>query len=123
MGLFLPRFNLRRQPFESRGPAHPDDVEQLEDLRQQGSKLDLPHPVRAFLVFDSEDDGRQAGERLGKEGYQCSLRAAQDGSWVLTAVIRLVPTGGALTRLREQAEEAASDNDGSYRGWNAPVVY
>ena len=42
---------------------------------------------------------------------------------MVTSVRQLVPTPGAITRLREQMEEMASTLDGSYRGWDAPLVY
>lgn len=122
-GLFLPRLRIRRAPLESRNPPHPEDLERLEELREQGSKLHLPHPVRAFVAIETEEAARQVGERLQKDGYQCTLRAAQDGSWVVTAIISMVPTKGALTRLREEAGRVASEYGGSYAGWDAPVVY
>ena len=34
-----------------------------------------------------------------------------------------VPTPGAITRLREQLESVSAEQGGSYRGWDAPVVY
>ena len=114
---------LRKQPLESLSPPLEDDLRRLGDLREMGSRLDLPHPVRAFVAFPSEARAREAGEQLGKEGFSCQLRAAGDGSWVVTSVTQLVPTPGAITRLREQMEAMASTLDGSYRGWDAPLVY
>lgn len=122
MGLFLPRIN-RRQPRESANPPNQEDLERLEELRQQGSRLNLPHPVRGFLVFETESSARQAADLLGKEGFSCTVRSAQDGSWVLTAITNMVPTPGALTKLREQFEALTAAHNGSYRGWDAPIVY
>src|SRR5215472_3003200 len=122
LGMFVPRINWRK-PFDSLSPPQEDDLDRLAELREQGSRLNLPHPVRGFVVFDEEPAARQAGELLHKEGYRCTVRAAADGTWVITAVINVVPTPGAITRLREQFEAVASANGGTYRGWDAPVVY
>jgi len=121
-GLFLPRIN-RKQPRESRNPPNREDLDRLEELREQGSRLKLPHPVRAHLVFDSETSARRAGDVLSKEGFSCTVRSAPDGSWVLTAIVQVVPTPGALTKLREQFEAVTAAYGGSYRGWDAPIVY
>jgi hypothetical protein len=124
LGMFVPRIMLRRRPvLESLNSPNEDDVDRLAELREMGSVMYLPHPVRAFLVFETEASARQGSEHLGKEGYRCTVRAGQDGTWVVTAVTRIVPTPGAITRLREQLEAVASMHDGSYRGWDAPAVY
>jgi hypothetical protein len=123
LGFFVPRFQLRKQPPESLSPPHEDDVERLRELREMGSKLNLPHPVRAFLALPSEARAREAGEQLGREGFSCQLRALADGSWVVTSVLQIVPTPGAITHLREQMETVAERLEGSFRGWDAPPVY
>jgi hypothetical protein len=123
LGMFVPRVRLRKPVLESLNPPREEDTARLAELREQGSRLNLPHPVRGFLVFDAEAPARQAGELLHKEGYRCTVRAAQDGTWVITAVIHVVPTTGSITRLREQFEAVASAHAGTYRGWDAPVVY
>lgn len=125
LGFFLPRFSIRKRPLESLSPPRPEDLEHLADLLEMGSRLDLPHPVRTFLVFPSESRARQAAEQLSREGFSCQLRAALDGTggWVLTAVVQLIPTPGSITRLREQMDAVGSPLDGVYRGWDAPVVY
>jgi hypothetical protein len=123
LGWFLPRIQLRRQPAESLAPPQPEDLERLAELRELGSRLELPHPVRTFLVFRTETGARDAGEELRKEGFRCQLRAHPDGTWLLTSVLQVVPTPGAITRLREQMEALGSSMEGTYHGWDAPVVY
>lgn len=123
LGMFVPRINFRKPPTESLSAPEQEDLERLDELREQGSRLDLPHPVRGFLVFEGEETARRAAEHLGREGFKCSVRAAQDGSWVTTAITRIVPTPGALTKLREQLDAVTAENGGSYRGWDAPVIY
>ncbi len=122
-GMFLPRINFRKPSLESLNEPNEADLERLDQLREQGSRLSLPHPVRGFLVFDSEQVARQSAEELQKQGFRCTIRASQDGSWVTTAIIQVVPTPGAITKLREQFEAFTSANGGSYRGWDAPIVY
>jgi Regulator of ribonuclease activity B len=123
LGMFVPRINWRKPSLESLNAPENEDLERLAELREQGSRLNLPHPVRGFLVFEGETAARQAAEMLGKEGFGCTVRAGQDGSWVTTAVMHVVPTPGAITKLREQFEAVTSANGGTYRGWDAPVVY
>jgi Regulator of ribonuclease activity B len=123
LGFFLPRFGTRKPLLESLSPPAQADLERLDELREMGSRLALPHPVRAYLAFPTEAVARGAREQLQKEGFNCQLRASADGSWVVTAILQLVPTPGAITRLREQLEEVASAMSGSYRGWDAPLVY
>ena len=122
LGMFVPRIS-RKAPTESLNEPAEDDLDRLAELREQGSRLDLPHPVRGFLVFGVETSARRAAEQLQKEGYRCTVRAAADGSWVITAIIQVVPTAGAITKLREQFEVVGRDHEGTYRGWDAPVVY
>jgi hypothetical protein len=123
LGFFVPRVGWRRQPAESLSPPHADDLERLHWLRDQGSRLRLPHPVRAFLVFDAEGAARAVVELLAEEGFGCTVRAAPGGAWVVTAVTRVVPTPGALTKLRERCEAMSALHGGTYRGWDAPAVY
>jgi len=121
--MFVPRIRVRRPSLESLSPPNEDDVARLAELREMGSRLELPHPVRAFVLFETEARARQASDLLGREGFRCTVRAAQDGAWLVTAVTRLVPTPGSITRLREQVESICSAHDGTYRGWDAPVIY
>ncbi len=120
--MFVPRI-ARRQPRESLNPPHEQDLERIQELREQGSRMTLPHPVRAYLAFDTEKPAREAGGLLGKDGFSCTVRSSPDGSWVLTAIVQVVPTAGAITRLRERFEAITRSLGGSYRGWDAPVVY
>jgi hypothetical protein len=123
LGMFVPRINFRKPSPESLNEPDEADLERLDELREQGSRLHLPHPVRGFLVFEAEAPARQAAEQLRKEGYRCTVRAGQDGSWTTTAITQVVPTPGAITKLREQFEKIGATHQGSYRGWDAPVVY
>jgi hypothetical protein len=123
LGFFLPRFKLRKQPPESLSPPREDDLERLDELRDMGSRLNLPHPVRTFVALPSEPRAREAAEQLEKQGFSCQLRALANGSWVVTAVVQIIPTPGAITHLREQMEVMALTLEGSFDGWDAPPVY
>lgn len=123
LGFFLPRVRFRRQPPESLAPPLQEDMERLAELRELGSRLELPHPVRAHLTLPNEARARAAEEHLSKEGFSCQVRAAADGSWVLTSITQIVPTPGAITHLREQMEAFAGTLDGRFRGWDAPPVF
>lgn len=123
LGLFLPRVALRRPPPLDLDPPNGDDVERIEELRALGSKLKLPHPVRAFLCFATEASARQAAGRLHREGFTCQLRNEDSARWRVTAVTRLVPSLPLMTRMRKQLESVAADLEGTYEGWDAPAVY
>ncbi len=123
LGYFVPRLAHRKPLFESLAPPDEGDLEQLEGLRREGSKLRLPHPVRAFLEFPNEHSARLAMEMLQKEGYQVQLRMQDADVWVVTAVTSLVPTIGTITRLREVLGGIANAFDGTYAGWAAPPIF
>jgi hypothetical protein len=121
--MFVPRINFRKPSLESLNEPDEADLERLAELREQGSRLHLPHPVRCYLTFASEQSARQAADQLRKEGFRCAIRAAADGGWTTTAITQMVPTSGAITKLREQLEAIGSTHEGTYLGWDAPVVY
>jgi Regulator of ribonuclease activity B len=122
-GWFVPRSLLRRrEPALSLTPPAEDDVAKLDALREAGSKLRLPHPVRCFLLFESEADARATMGLLEKEGTRAQIRAEPDGRWTLTVVEMLVPSPGAITRLRETLTAAAEGQGGRFLDWSAPVV-
>ena len=124
LGLIVPRPLLRRRRLPRRSLRDPDpaDLERLQELRAQGSRLDLKQPVRAYLHLPDEAGARAAGEGLTKEGYRCALRTAAEGGWVVTAISELVPSEAAITTLREDLEKMAHDLGGTYWGWDAPIV-
>lgn len=122
--MFVPRILTRRgKPPASLNPPAEADLEKLRALREGGSKMDLPHPLRCFLDFPGEAEARSAMERLEKEAMQSQLRAEPDGRWTVTVVERIVPSPGAVTRLRETLTEAAESVGGRFRDWTAPLVY
>ena len=121
-GWFLPR-TRRREPLESLSPPDPDDVARLEDLRAAGSRLELPHPVRCFLVFDSEAAARAFLESLDREAIRGQLRAEAEGGWTAIVVQTVVPTPGAITKVRETLTALAEVHEGRFLAWTAPPVY
>lgn len=122
LGFFVPRLGTRKPALESLAEPASPDLERLAELRELGSDLRLPHPLRAYLVFAAEPPARQAGDVLAREGYACQVRTQPDGRWTLTAITTLLLTPGTVTRLREQMEAVAAELDGWYRGWDAAVV-
>ena len=124
LGMVIPRALLRRRkpPRFSLADPHPDDVERLAELAEQGSRLKLPHPVRAYLAFEDEAAARQAATALGKEGYHCTVRAEQEERRTLTAIIEMVPSQGGVTFVREELEKLGAELNGRYLGWDAPIV-
>lgn len=121
--MFLPRVGRRVEPFESLAPPDGADLERLEELRAAGSKLELPHPVRAFVSFAAESDARAAMEAIEQHGFRTRLHAEADGSWTVTAIYTLVPTPGGITKIRELLASASELHGGRYLGWQAPPIY
>lgn len=122
--MFVPRILTRRgKPAASLNPPAEADLDKLRDLREAGSRMDLPHPLRCFLDFAAETEARSAMERLEKEAMHSQLRAEPDGRWTVTVVERIVPSPGAVTRLRETLTEVAESVGGRFRDWTAPLVY
>ena len=123
MGWFVPRFGRRTLPPESLAPPVDDDLALLDELRAEGSKLHLPHPVRVFVRFDTETDARGAMELMDKDGYRSFLRTDAEGRWTVTAIQSMIPTPGAITKMRESLTALAGTLGGEYLGWQAPPVY
>jgi hypothetical protein len=124
LGLIVPRHLLRRRRLPRRSLRDPDpaDLERLQELREQGSRLDLKQPVRAYLRFEDEAAARAAGQALAKEGYRCALRSAAEQGWVVTAITEMVPAERAIAALRDELERVARELGGTYAGWDAPIV-
>jgi hypothetical protein len=123
LGWFVPRFGRRTLPPESLAPPIDDDLSLLAELRAEGSKLHLAHPVRAFVRFEAEADARSAMEMLDKDGYRTHLRSDAEGRWTVTAIQSMIPTPGAITKMRENLTALAKNMGGEYLGWQAPPVY
>ena len=123
-GWFIPRaLTRRREPALSLAPPAEEDLEKIRELEAAGSRMKLPHPVRCFLLFDGEPEARAVMGLLEKEGTRSQLRAEADGRWTLTVVEMIVPSPGAITRLREMLTAAAEGQGGRFLDWTAPVVY
>lgn len=120
---FIPGRSAKKGPIDSLADPLQDDLDRLEELKQGGSKLNLPHPIRNFLLMPTEKSARESMDKLAEEGYTCQLRASSDGRWQVIAVIQMVPRAGVVTRMREQLSEVAGTLDGDYAGWDAPLVY
>ena len=123
-GWFLPRGLTQRKPkIPTLTPPAEEDLEKLRALRAAGSKMDLPHPVRCFLLFDSEEGARAAADMLQRENTPSTVRARPDGRWTLTVVQHVVPEPRAITKIRETLTAAAEAQDGRFLEWTAPLVY
>ena len=122
--LVIPRALLKRRkpPRVSLAEPSAEDLEQIEELRIQGSRLKVPHPIRVFVRFQDEKAARAAADFFAKEGFRSTLRADAAESWTLIGVISLVPDPKVITWLREQMGSWTRDLDGTYLGWDAPIV-
>lgn len=122
--LVIPRGLLkrRRPPRVSLSDPTPEDLEQIEELRIQGSRLKIPHPVRVFVRFEDEKSAREAMDFFAKEGFRCSIRADAADCWMVIGIITLVPDPKVITWLREQMDSWNKEVGGTYLGWDAPIV-
>jgi hypothetical protein len=120
---FLPRRLGPQLPAESLKEPLPIDTQRIDDLRAAGSRMKVPHPIRNHLYFSSEKDARAAMDSLMAEGYSLQVRAEEEERWRVTGVIRLVPTPGSITHMRERLETVCSSLGGEYAGWESPLVH
>ncbi|MBO0703205.1 MAG: ribonuclease E inhibitor RraB [Candidatus Dormibacteraeota bacterium] len=122
--LVIPRSLLkrRRPPRVSFADPSPEDLEQIEELRVQGSRLKVPHPIRVFVRFKDEKSARAGMEFFAKEGFRCTVRADAADRWTVVGIIALVPDPRVITWLREQMGTWTGELDGTYLGWEAPIV-
>lgn len=124
LGMIVPRTLLqkRKPPRISLATPDPEDLERIEELKQRGSRMRVPHPVRSFLTCPSEKAANDASQALQQEGHRCRLRAEQDGTWTVIAVMPIVPNRVAITYLREEMTRAGRSVGGSYLGWESSAV-
>ncbi|HEX4216082.1 MAG TPA: ribonuclease E inhibitor RraB [Candidatus Dormibacteraeota bacterium] len=124
LGMIVPRALLqkRKPPRISLATPDPEDAERIEELKQRGSRMRLPHPVRSFLSCPNEKAANEASDALRQEGHRCRLRAEQDGSWTVIAIMHMVPNKGAITYLREEMTRTGRSVGGSYLGWESSTV-
>lgn len=122
--LVIPRALLKRRkpPRVSLAEPTEEDLDRIQELRLQGSRLKIPHPVRAFVRFEDEKGAREAMEFFAREGFRCTLRTDAADSWIVVGVINLVPDPKVITWLREQMGSWTKDLSGTYLGWDAPIV-
>lgn len=122
--LVIPRALLKRRkpPKVSLSEPSEEDLERIAELRAQGSRLKVPHPVRAFVSFENEKSAREAMDFLAKEGFRCTLRADAADRWTVIGIINLVPDPRVITWLREQMGSWTKELNGTYLGWDAPIV-
>lgn len=122
--LVVPRSLLkkRKPPRVSLADPTPEDLEQIEELRIQGSRLKVPHPVRAFVRFKDEKSARDAMDFFAREGFRCSVQADAADCWTVIGIITLVPDPKVITWLREQMGSWNKEVGGTYLGWDAPIV-
>lgn len=122
--LVIPRALLKRRkpPRVSLAEPSEEDLARIEELRIQGSRLKIPHPVRAFIRFPDEKRAREGMEFFAKEGFNCTLRTDAADAWTVIGIINLVPDPKVITWLREQMETWNKDLSGTYLGWDAPIV-
>lgn len=123
-GWFLPRSLTQRKPrLTSLTPPAEEDLAKLRALRDAGSKMNLPHPVRCFLIFESEEGARAVADMLQRENTQAAVRSEPSGRWTLTVVQHVVPDPAVITKVREALTAAAAAQDGRFVDWTAPLVH
>ena len=110
MGIFGPR--------PSRG-----DQQVLDQLREVGSNLSLPHSIEHFLYFPEEAAAREVASALAAEGYRAEARPGADGKdWLVLASHTVVPSPRQVATNTLRMEKLAASFGGEYDGWGAGVV-
>jgi len=97
------------------------DEDALNELKQV-SDVTMPHVIKQFLYFPSEQAAKRFGMALRNQGFDVndSLGAIY-GSWAVVATSEFVPSLDKISELRTRLGSIASELGGEYDGWEAEV--
>jgi len=101
------------------------DAGVIAQLRKLGSDLSKPHPVEFFLYFPTEVGANRVADKLATQGFTSTVKPAASGSslpWHTFATLQIVPTIGAMAKLRAELSELSASEGGEYDGWGTPLV-
>ena len=99
------------------------DAKVLNQLKQAGSDLTKPHPVRFYLYFPDRKNAAEAGRILEEKGYVTVVRKGADEiSWLCRATISIPPAIETIKEITKELIKLSSDLEGEYDGWEAPII-
>jgi hypothetical protein len=99
------------------------DAKVVEGLRNAGSKLDLPHPVRHYVYVPNRSAAEDAGASLRKAGFEVEVSpAAMGDDWLILASHRVMLSEAEIASFRTRFEALAVELAGEYDGWEAAIT-
>lgn len=117
---FLARFDqktqaLLRKQVEAKPSADQWGVDQLKQL---GDDLSLPHALEFQLSFSTQTNAEQATAGLRARGFGVAVRSdTQNGEWLCIATKTMIPDLAALQAIHTDLAAVAASFGGRYEGW------
>lgn len=97
------------------------DEDALTELMQV-SDVTLPHVIKHFLYFPSDETAKMAGASLRERGFDVNDGLGTIcGSWAVLAMSMVVPSLNNICELRALLSALADTLGGEYDGWEAEV--
>jgi len=107
----------------SSGQMSPD-AQVIQQLREAGSDLSVPHPIDFYLYLPSREAADRVASKLRATAYEIKKldRAALGPDWLVLAGKTLIPSESELVKMRQELESLATAEGGEYDGWEAPII-
>lgn len=89
----------------------------------EASQPGVPHTLRHYLYFRSDEAARAAAAELDRRGFVTELRAGayEEDDYLLLAQHEMIPSEEAIAGTRQVLEGVANSVGGEYDGWEAEV--
>jgi hypothetical protein len=96
------------------------DAQIIAGLRQGGIDPGQPHSLEFQFFFATRESASRVAAMLIAKGFGSRVLAAKKGSgWTLIASKSMRPDEAALSRLRMEFSQLATQNLGEYEKWTA----
>lgn len=111
MGLFGFLFGCSKKP-------SPDEWV-LDQLRQVGDDLSVPHSLEFQLRFSTKTAAEQAASRIKTSGFEVAVKTdTLDNSWLCVPTKTMVPELSELEKIHTAFAAVAAEFGGRYEGWS-----
>ena len=110
MGLLSFLFGCSRKPTA--------DEWGVEQLKQLGDDLSLPHTLEFQFRFPTQAAAEQAALRIKPTGFEVSVKAdTRDSAWMCVATKAMIPDLVLLQKIHAEFDSLATSSGGRYEGW------
>jgi hypothetical protein len=104
--------------------VNPDtDLKAIDQLRQRGADLSLPHEVLNYFLCREEDSARSLANWMQVWGYEARVLPPRGThGWEVRVIVRIEPSVDHVLEMRGEMERLARRFGGQYDGWEVEEV-